>query len=99
MRRPVNVIPDHPWWMDALAASLAVLPMVAGLLVLLFLGGCGDNVTCPELGAPPPLCTDVVIWGSPASDCTATGGRYERKVWPLVSGTPQDVCDFCEVTP
>jgi len=53
MRPAVYILPDRPWWADAIAAALGVLPVVAALLVALFFAGCGDNVDCPPADVPP----------------------------------------------
>jgi len=61
-------------------------------------GGAGGGGGAGGASSAAP-CTDVVIWQSPAEDCLAAGGSYERKVWPINNGTEQPVCDFCGGNP
>ena len=80
-------------------------------VLALALVACGDNVVCPPpvppgqpAGVPPaappptvaPPCTDIVIWMSPPVDCVVAGGVYERRTWPIVGGSEQAVCNFCD---
>jgi len=98
MRRPVYVLEARPWWADAIGVCLAALPVLALLLVALFFAGCGDNAAQAPTDVPV-ICSDVVIWRSPESDCIAAGGVYGRRVWPVSGGTDQPVCDFCGCAP
>ena len=92
MRLPVYCLEARPWWADAIAAAIAVLPMMAAILVLLFFTGCGDDVECPP--APPPACVPAA--GAALNTC---GYDLERDgiSYPAAGCTGFLVNDGCTV--